>query len=203
MPDGAVSVRATYVSAIPSVAITGVDTPVSNTALDTEAVCESAGVSNAKPMVTWDSSDSKAGYGKIYTASITLTVSEEYVFADSTTVTVNGNPATSVTKNANETLTVTYTFPATDNHNIEITVDTDVRDGDAVKNPTISSGYEIEICFFVEDTDKDGVFINKTGIPLEECYKIITNGRGQDFDPEVVDAFLADKSKGEEIYYNY
>ena len=148
---------------ITSVAITGIDTPVSNTALDTEAVCESAGVSNTEPTVTWDSSDSKAGYGKIYTASITLTASEGYVFADSTTVTVNGNPATSVTKNANGTLKVTYAFPATDKHNIEITVDTDVRDGDAAKNPTISSGYEIEFCFFVEDTDKDGVFINKTG----------------------------------------
>ena len=43
----------------------------------------------------------------------------------------------------------------------------------------------------------------REAIPPEECYKIITNGRGQDFDPEVVDAFLADKSKVEEIYYNY
>lgn len=42
----------------------------------------------------------------------------------------------------------------------------------------------------------------RDAMPLEECYKIITNGRGEDFDPEVVDAFLADKSKVEEIYYN-
>ena len=185
MPDGAVSVRATYVSAIPSVAITGVDTPVSNTALDTEAVCESAGVSNAQPTVTWDSEDDKAGYGKIYTASITLTASEGYKFANSATATVNGNPATSVTKNANGTLTVTYTFPATDKHNIEITVDTDVRDGDAAKNPTISSGYEIEFCFFVEDTDKDGVFINKTGnnITLDDKTLVV--------DKALVEAFAA------------
>ena len=170
---------------IPSVAITGIDAPVSNTALDTEAVCESAGVSNAKPTVTWDSSDSKAGYGKIYTTSITLTASEGYKFANSVTATVNGNPATSVTKNANETLTVTYTFPATDKHNIEITVDTDVRDGDAAKNPTISSGYEIEFCFFVEDTDKDGVFINKTGnsITLDDKTLVV--------DKALVEAFAA------------
>lgn len=38
-------------------------------------------------------------------------------------------------------------------------------------------------------------------MPLEECYRIIINGRGEDFDPEVVDAFLVDKSKVEEIYY--
>lgn len=41
----------------------------------------------------------------------------------------------------------------------------------------------------------------RNGMPLEECYKIIMNGRGEDFDPEVVDAFLMDKSKVEEIYY--
>ena len=170
---------------IPSVAITGIDAPVSNTALDTEAVCESAGVSNAQPTVTWDSEDDKAGYGKIYTTSITLTASEGYKFANSVTATVNGNPATSVIKNANGTLTVTYTFPATDKHNIEITVDTDVRDGDAAKNPTISSGYEIEFCFFVEDTDKDGVFINKTGnsITLDDKTLVV--------DKALVEAFAA------------
>lgn len=43
----------------------------------------------------------------------------------------------------------------------------------------------------------------RNAMPLEECYKIITNGRGEDFDPEVVDAFLTDKSKVEEIYHNY
>ena len=42
----------------------------------------------------------------------------------------------------------------------------------------------------------------RNALPLEDCYKIITNGRGVDFDPEVVDAFLIDKSKVEEIYYN-
>ncbi len=154
---------------IPSVAITGVDAPKSNTAFDTEAVCNTTGVSNAKPTVTWDSSDSKAGYGKIYTASISLTASEGYKFANSVTATVNGNPATSVTKNANGTLTVTYTFPATDKHNIEITVDTDVRDGDAVKNPTINSGYEVSICFFVEDTNKNGDFTDDKTLLLDKA----------------------------------
>ena len=178
---------------IPSVAITGIDAPKSNTALDTEADCNTTGVSNAKPTVTWDSSDSKAGYGKIYTASITLTASEGYKFADSATATVNGNPATSVTKNANGTLKVTYAFPATDKHNIEITVDTDVRDGDAAKNPTISSGYEIEYCFFVEDTDKDGVFINKTGDSITFDDKTLV------VDKALVEAFAA-QSEGRFTY---
>ena len=42
----------------------------------------------------------------------------------------------------------------------------------------------------------------RDAMPLDECYRIITNGRGEDFDPEVVDAFLADKSKVEEIYHH-
>ena len=178
---------------IPSAAITGIDAPVSNTALDSAAVCESTGVSNTAPTVTWDTTDSKAGYGKIYTASITLSASEGYKFADSVTATVNGNPATSVTKNADGTLTVTYTFPATDKHNIEITVDTDVRDGDAAKNPTISSGYEIEYCFFVEDTDKDGVFINKTGDSITFDDKTLV------VDKALVEAFAA-QSEGRFTY---
>ncbi|MDY3917525.1 MAG: HD-GYP domain-containing protein [Candidatus Limivivens sp.] len=42
----------------------------------------------------------------------------------------------------------------------------------------------------------------RDAMPLEECYRIIRNGRGEDFDPEIVDAFLMDKSKVEEIYYH-
>ena len=162
MPAGAVSVKATYATAVSSVAITGIDAPKSNTAFDTTASCTATGVSSTAPTVTWDTSESKAGYYKDYTASVTLTVAEGYKFTDDVTATVNGNPATSVTKNANGTLTVTYKFPETDKHNIEITVDTEIRDGDAAKNPTINSGYGFEFCFFVEDTDKDGVFIDET-----------------------------------------
>ena len=37
-------------------------------------------------------------------------------------------------------------------------------------------------------------------MPLSECYKIIENGRGEDFDPDIVDAFMMDRDKVEEIY---
>ncbi|MBQ1192824.1 MAG: HD domain-containing protein, partial [Lachnospiraceae bacterium] len=40
----------------------------------------------------------------------------------------------------------------------------------------------------------------RDAMPLEECYKIIENGRGADFDPDIVDAFFADKEKIEAIY---
>ena len=167
MPVGDVSVKATYITPISSVAITGIDAPVSNTTLDIAAFCGTTGVSTTAPTVTWDTSDSKAGYYKAYTASVTLTADEGYKFTDDVTATVNGDP-TRVTKNANGTITVTYKFPKTDKHNIEITFNTAVCDGDAAKNPTINSGYEFEFCFFCEDTDKDGDFINDRTLVVDK-----------------------------------
>ena len=40
----------------------------------------------------------------------------------------------------------------------------------------------------------------RDAMPLEECYGIIERGRGQDFDPDVVDAFMLNPGKVEEIY---
>lgn len=42
----------------------------------------------------------------------------------------------------------------------------------------------------------------RDAMPLEECYRIIENGRGVDFDPDIVDAFFVNKEEIEEIYYN-
>ena len=98
---------------ISSVEITGIDTPVSNTALDTSAVCATQGVSTTAPVVTWTPNDTTAGYNTTYTASVTLEASANYEFTDSVTVTINGNNA-SVTKHEDGTLTAIYTFPATD-----------------------------------------------------------------------------------------
>lgn len=41
----------------------------------------------------------------------------------------------------------------------------------------------------------------REAMPLEACYSIIRDGRGTDFDPDVVDAFLMDREKVEEIFY--
>ena len=43
----------------------------------------------------------------------------------------------------------------------------------------------------------------RDAMPLEECYNIISNGRGTDFDPDVVDAFMMNRDKVEEIYHSY
>lgn len=109
----AVNATETTIKIIHSVAITDIETPVSNTALDTEASCTTIGVSSITPQITWTSSDTTAGYNTSYTASITLTATTGYEFIDSTTATVSGNNATSITKNTDGTLTVTYDFPAT------------------------------------------------------------------------------------------
>lgn len=41
----------------------------------------------------------------------------------------------------------------------------------------------------------------REAMPLETCYDIIRKGRGEDFDPDVVDAFLSDTEQVERIYY--
>lgn len=41
----------------------------------------------------------------------------------------------------------------------------------------------------------------REALPIKECYKIIQNGRGVDFDPDIVDAFMMDTDKIEKIYY--
>ena len=109
----AVNATEAATSNITSVAITDIDTPAANTALDTSASCTTTGVSSATPQITWTPNDTTAGYNTSYTASITLIADTDYEFTDSTTATINGNTATSVNKNADGTLTVTYAFPAT------------------------------------------------------------------------------------------
>ena len=109
----AVNATETASSDITSVAITDIDIPAANTALDTSASCTTTGVSNTTPQITWTPSATTAGYNTSYIASIILTAAAGYEFTDSTTATINGNTATSVNKNADGTLTVTYVFPAT------------------------------------------------------------------------------------------
>ena len=42
----------------------------------------------------------------------------------------------------------------------------------------------------------------RDAMPLEECYSIIKKGRGTDFDPDIVDAFMKNRDQVEVIYYN-
>ena len=40
----------------------------------------------------------------------------------------------------------------------------------------------------------------REAMPLDECFKIIEKGRGSDFDPVLVDIFLEEREKVEEVY---
>lgn len=101
-------------SAISSVAVTGIDAPVANTALDTSAACADKGVNTTAPAVTWTPNAATAGYDTSYTASVTLTADIGYNFQDPVSATVNGKTATSAVVSDNgSTLTITYQFPKT------------------------------------------------------------------------------------------
>ena len=89
-----------------------IDAPEGGKDLDTAAECTTVGVSSTAPTVTWTPGDVPAGWGKSYTASVTLTAADGYAFADSTTATVNGETATAA-RDAEGNLTVTYAFAAT------------------------------------------------------------------------------------------
>ncbi|MGN0608720.1 MAG: HD-GYP domain-containing protein [Oscillospiraceae bacterium] len=73
--------------------------------------------------------------------------------------------------------------------------------------PTGMSGTDIPLCariMAVADVF-DAVSAKRCyrdAMPLEECYSIIMKGRGEDFDPDIVDAFMKNKDKIEEIYYS-
>ena len=122
----AVNATETNIKIIHSIAITDIDTPVPDTALDTKASCTTEGVKSTTPQITWTPSDTTAGYNTRYTASITLTADTGYEFADNVTATVSGNTATSVTQNAADgTLTVTKEFT------------TDKRKIDSIAAPTV------------------------------------------------------------------
>lgn len=42
----------------------------------------------------------------------------------------------------------------------------------------------------------------RDAMPLGKCYEIIESGRGSDFDPEIVDAFMENRDQVENIYYH-
>lgn len=127
---------------IKNVEITGIDTPVAGTALDTSAVSDTVGIS-AVSAVTWTPNDETADYSTTYTASVTLTPSAGYVFTASSTAFVNGNAATSVKFNNDNTLTVTYQFAATVDKEPVPTYNVQVEnDGNGTASADINSAAE-------------------------------------------------------------
>lgn len=71
------------------------------------------GILSSTASVTWSPADNPFGYGKVYTASVTLTAATGYQFTSGTTATVNGQAAVVVLNN-DGTVTISYTFPMTE-----------------------------------------------------------------------------------------
>ena len=96
--------------------ITDIVAPIAGVALDDEAACATAGVLDTTPSVTWKAGGNEAtGTAEsdiIYTASVTLSLSEDFMWENTATATVNGKNATSITENNDNTVTITYEFPA-------------------------------------------------------------------------------------------
>lgn len=72
--------------------------------------------------------------------------------------------------------------------------------------PNHVEGTDIPLCARIMSVADvfDAVSSNRCyrgAMPLEECYKIIRDGRGEDFDPDVVDAFFDEKNKIEAVYH--
>jgi len=109
---------------INSVAITDITVPVAGEAQDTQAAISTTGVSSTTPAVSWTPNDNPFGYSTVYTASVTLTAMEDYVFGASPTAQVNGSTAVVQSGGGTKTLVVTYAFPETEEATTtEITID--------------------------------------------------------------------------------
>ncbi len=103
---------------IDKVEITGVAAPKANAELDKSAIAMCADKKIVTTTLAWKAGDTEvsgnAGYDTVYTAFVTVTATEGYVFSDTAVVTVDGKPADYIKINDDGTLTAAYTFPATE-----------------------------------------------------------------------------------------
>ena len=76
--------------AISKVEIKDIDTPYVNVIPDTSSTCNTSGISNTTPNVTWDPADNPFGYYTEYTASVTLSAEDGFGFIPAISATVNG-----------------------------------------------------------------------------------------------------------------
>lgn len=127
---------------IDAIAITDVTAPKTNETPDMDAKVPS-NANYTAGAVTWDkgiTASSKFAEGEAYTATVTVTPKEGYVFNQAAldTATFNGQMPTTVVKNGDGTTTLTYTFPATLVCDFPISV-TVPADGGTPAVPTESS----------------------------------------------------------------
>lgn len=111
--DGTITVTYTLPAAADNKIVHGaavsVTAPAYGKAPSTTAAI-TAGDNCTASAVTWNPADA-AFEAKAYTATVTLTPSADYTFANDAAFTINGHVATA-TKNADGSVTLSYTFPA-------------------------------------------------------------------------------------------
>lgn len=97
---------------ISNVTISGVDTPKGGDALDTEAVCATAGLMPGNPAITWTPSGRYADFNTEYKASVTLSIKPGYLLQSGAYAVINGWVGELV-QNQDGTITVSLTYDKT------------------------------------------------------------------------------------------
>ena len=141
---------------ISGVAITGITAPVAGQPLDTVADCQSEGVKNTTPTVSWNPGDSTAKYGTSYMATVMLEAMDGYAFESDTTkimATVNGQRA-DVAIDAGGNCRVTYTFPSTAKVKLKRIIDRDPITG--IANGTLKEASKLGLPANVTIEMEDG-----------------------------------------------
>lgn len=99
---------------ISNVVITGLDAPKGGDALDTEAVCTTAGLTPENPAITWTPSGRYADFNTEYKASVTLAVKQGWLLQSGAYVVIN-NWVGELVQNQDGTITVSITYDKTGN----------------------------------------------------------------------------------------
>ncbi|MDE5967354.1 MAG: leucine-rich repeat domain-containing protein [Lachnospiraceae bacterium] len=99
---------------ISNVVITGLDAPKGGDALDTEAVCATAGLTPQTPAITWTPSGRYADFNTEYEASVTLAVKQGWLLQSGAYVVINSWVGELV-QNQDGTITVSITYDKTGN----------------------------------------------------------------------------------------
>lgn len=161
MPSKAVRVKATYETIIDSVELT-IPQLVPGEPLATAAEVSATGVSASSSNITWKKGDDTvsgtAEYNTAYTAEVTLSPDEDYVFASGVTANINLNSesvtndvkSVTVTPQDNGTITISYTFTTPQANIISITPPQAIT---GVANGTTTSALGLPATVIIETED--------------------------------------------------
>ena len=168
-----------------------VEAPAAGKSLASTATCNTTGVT--VDSITWDTSDTTAGYNKTYTTSIKLSAASGYEFANSVTPKLNDKELSPVSTDTDGTLTVTYQFTAKDT----------IKE---IANPTITvkNGTDISTIQFPDKVTVTGNSSNTYQVIITEWEPDPNNNYDQDCKDEQILKYYANLKEipGELEYCN-